>query len=240
MCKVSAAGATSKRRTGLCRSSQDCAWPLSRAGGFCAAARRSGRLGDVMQDQQLFPRAGSDGVGATLIVAELHEQGLVVQLLNDRADLAAASRGAGRSVSNATTSKRDGLSVFAPFSACIIAPKTGRTSACSRRFVRSRSLLSQRFSFVARLSRRGANSSPRRPPQPGRPRRSVLLRAKHHAATRLATLKIEDVTEYPSLMPPARMRWVQAVVLDLADIEDSLFAERQALCHCARLGSHRV
>src|SRR5580704_1509651 len=56
----------------------------------------------------------------------------------------------------------------------------------------------------------------------------------------VATLKIERVTEYPSLMPGARMRWVQAVVLDLADIEDSLIAQRQALCHDGRLGSHRV
>jgi hypothetical protein len=35
-----------------------------------------------MQDQQVFPQAGGDGVGATLIVAELDERGLVVKLLD--------------------------------------------------------------------------------------------------------------------------------------------------------------
>ena len=42
-----------------------------------------------MQDQQICPRAGRLRVGATLVVAELHKQGLVVKLLDDRADLTA-------------------------------------------------------------------------------------------------------------------------------------------------------
>src|ERR1700738_1282939 len=54
-----------------------------------AAVRRSGRLWYVVQDKQVRPRAGRDRVGATLVVAELHEQSLVVQLLDDRADLPA-------------------------------------------------------------------------------------------------------------------------------------------------------
>ena len=53
----------------------------------CAAIRRSGRLRDIVQDQQVRPWAGRDRVGTTLVVAELHEQSLVVELLDDRADL---------------------------------------------------------------------------------------------------------------------------------------------------------
>lgn len=55
----------------------------------CAAVRRSGRLRNVVEDQQILPRAGGDGVGATLIVAELNEQRPIVKLLDDRADLPA-------------------------------------------------------------------------------------------------------------------------------------------------------
>src|SRR5260370_26665129 len=42
-----------------------------------------------MQDEQVRPRARRDRVGATLLVAELHEQSLVVKLLDDGADLPA-------------------------------------------------------------------------------------------------------------------------------------------------------
>jgi hypothetical protein len=42
-----------------------------------------------MEDQQILPRTGSDSVGATLIVAELNEQSLVVKLFDDRTDLPA-------------------------------------------------------------------------------------------------------------------------------------------------------
>jgi hypothetical protein len=54
-----------------------------------AVVRRSGRLRHVVQDEQVRPRARRDRVGATLIVAELHEQSLVVKLLDDGADLPA-------------------------------------------------------------------------------------------------------------------------------------------------------
>src|SRR5262245_38104961 len=40
-----------------------------------------------MQDQEVGARAGRDRVGAALIVTELHQQGLVVKLLHDRAHL---------------------------------------------------------------------------------------------------------------------------------------------------------
>ncbi len=49
----------------------------------------SGRFRDVVQDQELRPRAGRDRVGTTVVVAELDEQRLVVKLLDDRADLPA-------------------------------------------------------------------------------------------------------------------------------------------------------
>jgi hypothetical protein len=42
-----------------------------------------------MQDQQILPRAGCEGVGTALIATELNEQSPVVELLNDRADLPA-------------------------------------------------------------------------------------------------------------------------------------------------------
>lgn len=34
----------------------------------------------------------------------------------------------------------------------------------------------------------------------------------------IATLKVEGLAEYPSLVPPAWMRRAQAIVLDLTDI----------------------
>jgi len=43
-----------------------------------AVVRRSGRLRDVVQDEQVRALAGRDRVGATLVVAELHEQRLVI------------------------------------------------------------------------------------------------------------------------------------------------------------------
>jgi len=42
----------------------------------------------------------------------------------------------------------------------------------------------------------------------------------------VTTLKVERLAEYPGLVPAARMRWVQAIVLDLANIEDRLIAVR--------------
>ena len=53
---------------------------------FGIDAGRSGRLGDVVQHQQIMPRAGRHGVGMTLIIAELNEQPLVVKLLDNGAD----------------------------------------------------------------------------------------------------------------------------------------------------------
>ena len=49
-----------------------------------------------MQDQQVCPRAGRDSVGAALVVAELHELGIVVELLDDRADRAACKSARGK------------------------------------------------------------------------------------------------------------------------------------------------
>ena len=75
-----------------------------------------------MQDEQVRLRAGRDRVGTTLVVAELHEQSLVVKQFDDGADLPAGKSLRGRSVSNVTTSRTDGLSLFAPFFAFITAP----------------------------------------------------------------------------------------------------------------------
>src|SRR5260221_8009778 len=61
----------------------------STAAKHCALVRRSGGFRNVVQDEQVRPRAGSDRVGATSIVAELHEQRLVIKLLDDSADLSA-------------------------------------------------------------------------------------------------------------------------------------------------------
>ena len=49
---------------------------------FCAAVRSSGCPRDGVKGQRVRPRAGRYRVGVTLIVAELHEQGLVVKLLD--------------------------------------------------------------------------------------------------------------------------------------------------------------
>jgi hypothetical protein len=48
---------------------------------------------------------------------------------------------------------------------------------------------------------------------------------------RVAALEVERLAEYPSLVAAARVRWAQAIVLDFADIEDSLIAVRQARRH---------
>ena len=42
-----------------------------------------------MQDEQIRLRTGRDRVSLTLIVAKLHEQRLVIKLLNDSTDLPA-------------------------------------------------------------------------------------------------------------------------------------------------------
>ena len=42
----------------------------------------------------------------------------------------------------------------------------------------------------------------------------------------VGALEVEGLAEYPSLVPAARMRRAQAIVLDLADIEDCLIAVR--------------
>ena len=47
----------------------------------------------------------------------------------------------------------------------------------------------------------------------------------------VAVLKIEGFAEYPRLVPTARVRRAHAIVLDLADIEDSLIAVRQTRHH---------
>jgi hypothetical protein len=56
----------------------------------------------------------------------------------------------------------------------------------------------------------------------------------------IAALKIEHLSEYPGLMPASRMRGVQTIVLDLAQIEDCLIAVWQTLRHRGRLASHPV
>ena len=53
------------------------------------AARRSGRFKCVVQDQQVVRCAGSDRAGTPLIVAELDQQGIRVELLDNSSDLPA-------------------------------------------------------------------------------------------------------------------------------------------------------
>jgi len=50
----------------------------------------------------------------------------------------------------------------------------------------------------------------------------------------------QGLAEYPGLVPASWVRWVQAIALDLADIEDSLFAVWQMLRHNRRLASRPV
>jgi hypothetical protein len=49
----------------------------------------SGRLGDVVQDQEVRARAGRYRVSASVIVAEFHERRLVVKLFDNCAYLPA-------------------------------------------------------------------------------------------------------------------------------------------------------
>ena len=55
----------------------------------------------------------------------------------------------------------------------------------------------------------------------------------------VASVKAESLPEYPGLVPTAWVRWVQAIVLDFADIEDRLIALRQTR-HDRTLASHAV
>jgi hypothetical protein len=47
----------------------------------------------------------------------------------------------------------------------------------------------------------------------------------------VAALKVEGLAEYPSLVPTTRVRRTQAVVRDLADIQDGLTTVQQTRCH---------
>ena len=55
----------------------------------------------------------------------------------------------------------------------------------------------------------------------------------------VASVKAESLPEYPGLVPAAWVQWVQAIVLDFADIEDRLIAQRQTR-HDRTLASHAV
>jgi hypothetical protein len=50
----------------------------------------------------------------------------------------------------------------------------------------------------------------------------------------IATLQFEGLAEYPSLVPAAWVGRAQAIVLDLADIEDSLIAVWQTRRHICK------
>jgi hypothetical protein len=50
----------------------------------------------------------------------------------------------------------------------------------------------------------------------------------------IAALKIKRLTEYPSLMSAARVQWAQAIVLNLANIENSLVTIGQMYGHDSR------
>jgi len=47
----------------------------------------------------------------------------------------------------------------------------------------------------------------------------------------IASLKAQRLAKYPSLVPTARMRGAQAIILDFADIEDRFIAVRQMRRH---------
>src|SRR5690242_11825114 len=51
---------------------------------------------------------------------------------------------------------------------------------------------------------------------------------------RIALLQAGYLTKYPSLVPAARMRWVQAIVCQFPDIDDRPVAVRQMHHHAAR------
>src|SRR5712664_831465 len=56
---------------------------------------------------------------------------------------------------------------------------------------------------------------------------------------RIAALEAKSLAEYPSLVATARVRRIEAVILDLADIEHSLVPLRQIGCHGGCLVSQR-
>jgi len=55
----------------------------------------------------------------------------------------------------------------------------------------------------------------------------------------VAPLKVEGIAEHPSLVPASGVRRVQAIILDLTDIEDSLNTVRQKVGHGGRLAAAR-
>jgi hypothetical protein len=56
---------------------------------------------------------------------------------------------------------------------------------------------------------------------------------------RIAPFETECLAEYPGFMPTARVYQAQAIILDLADIENGLIAARKASRHRGRLASRR-
>jgi hypothetical protein len=85
------------------------------------------------------------------------------------------------------------------------------------------------------LSPDGRIEAPMRPPGIHRNRSSLTgeccIKQNISQPCRIAALKVEGVAEYSSLVPTTRMRRAHAVLFDLADIEDSFIAVRQARRH---------
>jgi len=52
----------------------------------------------------------------------------------------------------------------------------------------------------------------------------------------IAAPEVEGLAENSSLVSAARVRWAQAIVLDLADVEESVIAVRQARRHHGMIG----
>ena len=204
----------------------------AREGPFPRCRSRIEQLRDVMQDEQIRARAGRDRVGTTLVVAELHEQSFFVKPFDDGADLPACEPLCGK-VGRAIRHIQNGR----PLVLCVLFRFHHSTQHVTNLGtlspVRTIQIVLTTALFPCRLmvaSRRQCV------PQASTANRGGLAGAcgfKQNVSQPccVAALKIEGLAEYPSLVPTARVRGAQAIVLDLADIKDRSIAMRQIPRH---------
>jgi hypothetical protein len=183
-----------------------------------------------VQDEQVRLRAGRDRVGMTLIVAEFNERIRVVKLLDDRAYLPAR-----KSVCGKVRQQRYRVQNGRPFVLCFcfhhsaqqvtnlgtLSPDRTIQIILTTALLPCRLMVASRRQWVPQGSTAIGNASL----EPCGFKQGVSQ------PRCVVALKIKRLAEHPSLVSTARVRRVQTIILDLADIEDGLIAMRQMRRH---------
>ena len=184
-----------------------------------------------MQDQQVRPRAGCDRVGATLLVAELYEQSLVVKLLDDRADLTAR-----KSLRGKVCQQRHHVQKRWPFVLCALiffhhstqhvtnvgtfSPVRTIQIVLTTALFPCRRMVASRRQWLPHASVTKCKACPERG-----------FEQNVSQPRRIAPLQVERLAKYPSLVSAARVRGTQTIVLELTNIEDCPIGVGQTPCH---------